>query len=101
VSFLEVQAVSTSSGLRVGGLLKDGAYRVVSCDDRRIVVERVASGKLVSVTRKMIEKVQARLDAGESIPFRKISYTVAIETVVLAVLDRVVVDTVKKVYRVS
>jgi len=70
----------------VGRLLKDGAYRVQSHDDRGITIERTASGKTVRITRKKVETVDARLDAGERLPKQSnagISYTIAVEFLVV------------------
>ena len=49
----------------------------------------------------MINKTRQRLEDGEQIPFRKISYTVAIETGVVEVLKKkgiINVDSVSKTY---
>jgi len=62
---------------------------------------RVATGKTVKITQNMVNKTLERLQDGEHIPFRKISYTVAIETGVVEVLkkeDFINVDKVNKVY---
>lgn len=75
--------------LRKGRSLKGGAYRVLSCDEKRVRLERVKTGSVVVASRGMIERTAARLESGESIPFRSISYTVAIETAVVAALDAI------------
>ena len=88
--------------LRKGRNLKDGAYVVESIDDKRVTLTRTATGKPVRATRKMIEATADRLGSGEEIPFRSISYTVAIEFTVIAALtaiDAVSVDDASKVYR--
>jgi len=62
---------------------------------------RVKTGKLVKITQSMINKTRQRLEDGEQIPFRKISYTVAIETGVVEVLKKkgiINVDSVNKIY---
>ena len=79
--------------------------------NRKYTVRRVDGGYVatrpdtkstVKVTDAMIEKTRARLRAGEAIEFRTISYTVAIETVVVQVLaDEIEVDEVARVYRKS
>ena len=68
-------------------LLFNDRLRVVSDDGQRIRLERVATGKPVTVTYKMIETTRERLRSGQAIPKREISYTSAIEAVVLAALD--------------
>jgi hypothetical protein len=75
-----------------GRELKDGAYRVVTCSDKKLTLERVATGSTVNISRKMVEKTWARLDAGEIIPRRGINYTVAIETGVVIALGRSITD---------
>lgn len=79
--------------LSVGSTLKDGAYIIVSTDDKRIRVERVKTGSPVTVSRRMVEKTANRLAAGEFIERRSISYTVAIETVAIAALGTLVTET--------
>ena len=73
-------------GRIVGPESNPTAYLVRSTDERGISCERVATGSPVRATRKMIESAAARLDAGEVIPRRTISYTVAIETLVVLAL---------------
>jgi len=62
------------------------AYRIVSTDEKRIRLERIATGSPVAISRKMIEGAAARLDSGAFIERRSISYTVAIETLVILAL---------------
>ena len=65
------------------------------------ILLRVKTGKLVKITQSMINKTRQRLEDGEQIPFRKISYTVAIETGVVEVLKKkgiINVDSVNKTY---
>lgn len=65
--------------MRIGREFKEGAYVVTACDDKGVTLTRVATGSEVRVTRKKTEDTIARLEAGERIPKRKISYTVAVE----------------------
>ncbi|QDP54801.1 MAG: hypothetical protein Unbinned5784contig1000_44 [Prokaryotic dsDNA virus sp.] len=84
----------------VGRLIKDGAYRITETTEKRIRLERVATGSLVTISRKMVEKAAARLasdtpcDCGCGTPGaikkRAISYTVAIETIVVICLGSTV-----------
>ena len=69
-----------------GRLVKDDAYEITGCDERGISAQRVATGSTVRASRRMIEKTAQRLEAGEFIPRRGISYTVAIETLVVIAL---------------
>ena len=65
--------------LPIGGLLKGGAYRVKEHKPTAIVLERLATGSTVRITRGKIESTTARVQAGEEIAARTISYTVAEE----------------------
>ena len=47
---------------------------------------RTTTGSTCKISKALVEKTKARLAKGEQIPFRKISYTVAIETAVLFLL---------------
>ena len=75
-----------------GTIYCDGRYRVVSIDAKRIKCERVATGSPFAVSRKMVERTDERLTAGEFIPKQTngpgggISYTVSIEQTVLAIV---------------
>jgi len=76
-------------------------YRVAEVSETGIIAQRIATGSMVRVTRRMIEKTLDRLAGGEAIPFRSISYTVAIETVVVAALlaiDAIEIDNATKTY---
>jgi hypothetical protein len=87
--------------MRSGRLLKGKTYRVIETTETKIVAERIATGSLVSATRSMIEKTADRLQSGELIPFRSISYTVAIETLVVSSLQSIgaiEIDSIKKTY---
>lgn len=74
--------------LRAGTELRDGSLRVVKVDEKGITAERPKTGSIVRASRAMIEKTATRLDAGEFLPRRSISYTVAIETLVLEALGK-------------
>ena len=86
---------SIARRLEVGALVKDGAYRITEIDAKGITAERVATGSRVRASRAMIEKTAARLEAGEFIPRRGISYTVAIETLVVLALGRSIRETTR------
>ena len=63
------------------------------------ILLRVKTGKLVKITPSMVDKTRKRLEDGEAIPFRKISYTVAIETAVVAILkDQIQINHETKTY---
>ena len=79
-----------TAGRTVGTETKPEAYRVTECTDNSLTMERVETGKPVKISRRMVEKTLARLEAGEIIPRRGISYTVAIESAVLVCLGRAV-----------
>ena len=86
--------------LKVGALVKDGAYRIVAIDDKGVTAERVKTGSRVRASRAMIEKTERRLEAGEFIPRRGISYTVAIEAgVVYAMRNLLTRDDANRCYR--
>ena len=65
------------------------------------LLTRTATGKTEVITQAMHDKTLKRLYDGEVIPFRKISYTVAIEQAILFLLtDHVHIDLFKRVYTV-
>lgn len=59
----------------------------IVCDGQRVTVQRPVTESRVNVTRAMADKTLTRLASGEEIPFRSISYTVAIENTVLWILS--------------
>lgn len=71
-----------------GKTLEDGRYEVLEVSEKRLVVKRTETGSTVVVTRRLLEKTWARLEAGAIIPTRGIDYTVAKEKTVVAVLGR-------------
>ena len=71
-----------------GKTLEDGRYEVLEVSEKRLVVKRTETGSTVTVSRRLIEKTWARLEAGAIIPTRGIDYTVAKERTVVAVLGR-------------
>tara|TARA_R110002020_G_scaffold470813_1_gene696995 strand:+ start:864 stop:1178 length:315 start_codon:yes stop_codon:yes gene_type:complete len=79
--------------LTQGAVLFNKRLTVNGVDDNRIYLTRVATNKPLIVTRCMIEKTHKRLMAGDVIPFRTISYTSAIEAVVINVLAGAVTTT--------
>ena len=85
----------------IGATLKQGAYRIASVSEKRITVERVKTGSTVNVSLNMLYKTMKRLEAGEFIPARTISYTVTIEFTItltlwlMGALEHVHIDGVK------
>ena len=82
--------------IKAGDTIQAGKSRIVSIDSKRITVERVSTGSLVTVALSLVEKTRARLAAGESVavhasgPNGGISYTSTIEHTVVAALGNVV-----------
>lgn len=63
------------------------------------IITRVSTGSKCKISAKKVETVRAKLAAGESIPFRGIDYTVAIETGILFLLrDEIHIDQFSKTY---
>tara|TARA_Y100000401_G_scaffold49939_1_gene38910 strand:+ start:1233 stop:1568 length:336 start_codon:yes stop_codon:yes gene_type:complete len=79
--------------LKPGALVFKDRLSVDSVNDKRIYLTRVATKKPLIVTRSMIEKTHKRLMNGDVIAFRTISYTSAIEAVVINVLAGAVTTT--------
>jgi hypothetical protein len=75
-------------------------YEVAEHAKTAIVLSRPDSGSTVRVTRSLIERTAERLEAGEVIPRRRISYTVAIEEGVVAALADIIEVTAEG-YRVA
>ena len=80
---------SIKRSMRKSRCLKEKRYIVESIDDQRITLIRIATGSKVIATRKMISRTLERLEAGETIPKRGISYTVAIEFAVVSALESI------------
>ena len=60
---------------------------------------RITTGSTCKISKALVEKTKARLARGEQIPFRGISYTVAIETAVLFLLrDSIHIDNFSRTY---
>ena len=60
---------------------------------------RITTGSTCKISKALVEKTKARLEKGEQIPFRKISYTVAMETAVLFLLrDSIHIDNFSRTY---
>jgi hypothetical protein len=63
------------------------------------------SGSTVKISESIVKRTRGRLESGEAIPYRKISYTVAIETGCLAVLQSqgldIESDDLDRVYRLT
>ncbi len=78
------------------GRVIDDKYEVVAVDDRGFTVKRLASGKPLKVSRKMIESAAGRLRTGEKLAKQAnqkqggISYPIAVEAVVVAALGTTV-----------
>ena len=63
------------------------------------ILKRLDSGKTEKISQGMVDKTLERLKSGESINFREISYTVAIETAVVAILkDQIQINHETKTY---
>lgn len=60
-------------------------YHVIRTDAKRITLGRPDTGSTVVVTRRKCEQTLSRLKSGP-IPRRKIDYTVAVETGIVAAL---------------
>ena len=63
---------------------------------------RLDSGKSEKITLSKIQNTKERLESGEEIPFRSISYTVAIETAIVHILKKenfIDIDIETKKYR--
>ena len=75
--------------MRKNRKLKQKSYVVESIDEKRITLIRIATGSKVTATRKMISRTLERLESGETIPKRGISYTVAIEFSVVSALESI------------
>ena len=71
-----------------GKTLEDGRYEVLEASDKRLVLKRTETVSTFTVSRRLLEKTWARLEAGAIIPTRGIEYTVAKEKTVVAVLGR-------------
>lgn len=70
----------------IGATLKGGAYKIAAVEEQRITVERVKTGSTVNVSLNMLFKTMVRLEAGEFIRARSISYTVTIEYTICCTL---------------
>ena len=85
----------------IGAELKQNSYRIKAVSNKRITVERVATGSTVNVSLNMLYKTMVRLEAGEFIPARTISYTVTVEYTItltlwlMGALEHVHIDGVK------
>ena len=63
------------------------------------ILKRLDSGKTEKISQSLVDKTLERLKSGESINFREISYTVAIETAVVAILkDQIQINHETKTY---
>ena len=63
------------------------------------ILKRLDSGKIEKISQSLVDKTLERLQSGESINFREISYTVAIETAVVAILkDQIQINHETKTY---
>ncbi len=78
------------------GTIIDDKYRVREVTEKVIILARIASGKTVRVSRKMVESTHARLIAGETLtkqasaPKGGISFTIAVEAGVVAALGSLI-----------
>jgi hypothetical protein len=76
---------------KVGQTFRNGAYRLLAIDADGLDVEWTATGKRARVWRTLVEKTAARLERGETIRERTISYTVIVEFFVREALAETVV----------
>ena len=66
------------------------------------IITRPDTSSTCKVSEALVARTLARLEAGEEIPFRKISYTVAIESGTVAVLaGKIDIDDEARVYRIT
>ena len=71
-----------------GVRLKGGAYQITEVQPQRIKLERTSTRSKVNVSTRMISASLSRLNEGEFIKKRTISYTVTQEVCVVYVLER-------------
>ena len=66
------------------------------------IVTRPDTLSTVKISQGIVDRTKATLESGQSIAFRKISYTVAIETAVVQILSDIIdVDAINKVYTLA
>jgi len=77
---------------------REKQYKIEPHEKGGWIVTRLNTGSTCKVSTSMVNKTRARLLEGEEIPFRSISYTVAIETAVIAIIGNINVDKTTKTY---
>ena len=78
---------------------KGTEYTLTEREKGGFTLTRVSTGSTETISQRLIDKTTARLESGEAIPFRKISYTVAVEQAVLFLLrDIVHIDPFSRTY---
>jgi len=73
-------------------LHREKQYDITEHEKGGWIVTRLDTGSTCKVSTAMVNKTRARLLEGEEIPFRSISYTVAIETAVIAIVQTIASD---------
>ena len=74
---------------------REKQYNITEHEKGGWIVTRLDTGSTCKVSVQMVNKTMTRLLEGEAIPFRSISYTVAIETAVIAIIGCKVDKTTK------
>ena len=74
---------------------REKQYKIEPHEKGGWIVTRLDTGSTCKVSTSMVNKTRERLLEGEEISFRSISYTVAIETAVVAIIGSKVDKTTK------
>ena len=74
---------------------REKQYKIEPHEKGGWIVTRLDTGSTCKVSTSMVNKTRERLLEGEEISFRSISYTVAIETAVIAIIGCKVDKTTK------
>jgi hypothetical protein len=74
---------------------REKQYKIEPHEKGGWIVTRLDTGSTCKVSMSLVNRTRARLLKGEAIPFRSISYTVAIETAVIAIIGCKVDKTTK------
>ena len=79
-------------------LHREKQYDITEHEKSGWIVTRLDTGSQCKVSVQMVNRTRERLLKGEAIPFRSISYTVAIETAVIAIIGNINVNKTTKTY---
>ena len=79
---------------------REKQYKIEPHEKSGWIVTRLDTGSTCKVSMSLVNTTRERLLKGEAIPFRSVSYTVAIETAVIAIIG-VTVDKKTKTYRAN